>query len=414
MRSRAFLWFVAFAFAIVAASPAAAQWTQMSGMDTQRFDPIMAADAQNIYVFGGMDWLGSYLRSSDKYKISTLTWSNAANLPAALALGHGTELGGWIYIPGGFDGTNVVGTVYRYQTTWNLFETMTATVPGPRYAYTFDKIGTLLYLCGGGDQNDLSHPECWSYDPDNDEWLALTPMPTSRRFHGSGVAGGKLYVFGGVDETDTELNTCDVYTPGTDSWDTCPNLPTIWWGGASGTANGKLIFSHGENGSGGWVNKGYTATPGGSWTQTTNVVQNRYRVGWAVSQNALWVAGGDPIGPLGFPSDVMEKYTVVVTTTTTTTTTHVTTTTHTTTTTHATTTTTNPGTTTTTSPTTTSIPTSTTTTTQPSDDDDDDGWFPGDDDDDDDDSDTGLGGVGGGNGGGDDDGGGSDGGGGCA
>lgn len=409
MRSRAFMWFCALVFALVAASPASAQWTQMPAMSTQRFDPIMAADAQNIYVFGGTDWLFNTLRTTEKFKISALTWSNTALLPAPLSLGHGAESGGWIYIPGGFDGTNVVGTVYRYQTTWNYFETMTSTVPEGRYAYTFDKIGTLLYLCGGGDQNDVSQEECWSYNPSNDQWSALASMPTPRRFHGSGVINGKLYVFGGVDALDNESNTCDVYTPGTDSWDTCPNLPTIWWGGASGAANGRLIFSHGENGSGAWVNKGYTAVPGGSWTATTNVIQNRYRVGWAVTQNALWVAGGDPLGPLGFPSNVMEKYVVVTTTTTTTTTTSTTTTTH------ATTTTTTQGTTTTTSPTTTE-PTSTTTTTQPGDDDDDDGWFPDDDsgdDDDDDDSDTGLGGIGGGNGGGDDDDdGGSDGGGG--
>ena len=61
-----------------------------------------------------------------------------------------------------------------------------------------------LYLFGGQAQLEAGGPtqvplsNTWEYDPANDSWKALAPMPTARTAAVAAEVGGKIYVLGGA------------------------------------------------------------------------------------------------------------------------------------------------------------------------------------------------------------------------
>src|SRR5262249_61147942 len=54
-----------------------------------------------------------------------------------------------------------------------------------------------MYAIGGVGPNRRNTNANEAYDPAQDRWLKLAPMPTPRDHHAIGVLNGKLYVIGG-------------------------------------------------------------------------------------------------------------------------------------------------------------------------------------------------------------------------
>jgi N-acetylneuraminic acid mutarotase len=68
-----------------------------------------------------------------------------------------------------------------------------------------------LYIFGGWDGKNYLDG-VYQYDPNQDHWTELTPMPTPRAYAGAVVVGGKIYVIGGYDGK-AALTTNEIYTP---------------------------------------------------------------------------------------------------------------------------------------------------------------------------------------------------------
>jgi N-acetylneuraminic acid mutarotase len=79
----------------------------------------------------------------------------------------------------------------------------------------------------------------WEYDPANDVWKALAPMPSKRGAAAAAVVNGKIYVVGGVGLPEGSKETglhpmraqgvtgrVDEYDPATNAWQTKASMPT--------------------------------------------------------------------------------------------------------------------------------------------------------------------------------------------
>ncbi|MBZ0270659.1 hypothetical protein K8I61_01375, partial [bacterium] len=355
------------------AATASAAWVQKQAMTTARFEPGVATDGSyRIWVFGGTNTAGAFLRDHEMYNANTNTWVSKPQAPAGgLAFAKGVFWGLQLFIPGGMTNGGVIDDQYIYDTLLNWWLPNSADpAPVARYGYSYDLIGDYAYMCGGADSSDNAKSDCYRYDLDGDTWTSIASMDFPRKFHGSGVINNKLYVFGGLTTSEIELNALDVFDPVTGTWSAKANMPTYWHGGSGVAVDGYLVYSHGNSGVG-FFNNTYVYSPGSnSWTWANQAVQQAREFPAAASTGgAAYVMGGDPDAPFGFPSSVVEANESPVPTSTTTTTTTkpptTTTTSSSTTTTPPTTTTTTPPTTTTTTPATTTTTQATTTTTTP-------------------------------------------------
>jgi N-acetylneuraminic acid mutarotase len=77
-----------------------------------------------------------------------------------------------------------------------------------------------LYVFGGWDGNQVVD-SVYQYDPESDHWQELTPMPTARSDLGVSVVEDKIFAIGGFDG-EKPLATTEVYTPSLEESDTSP------------------------------------------------------------------------------------------------------------------------------------------------------------------------------------------------
>lgn len=74
-----------------------------------------------------------------------------------------------------------------------------------------------LFVTGGWDgSSDLNNVEC--YDPQLNNWTAISPMNISRCSHRCVVVDNVLYVIGGNNFNDGYLNSIERYDEVADKW----------------------------------------------------------------------------------------------------------------------------------------------------------------------------------------------------
>jgi len=100
---------------------------------------------------------------------------------------------------------------------------------GPPLPHEYDhsslaELGGRLYVIGGY-TGRLSNPtnEVWSLGPGEQAWTDEPDLATRRGALATGAASGKLVAVGGVDESGNVLSSTEVFTPGT-GWSPGPNL----------------------------------------------------------------------------------------------------------------------------------------------------------------------------------------------
>lgn len=92
----------------------------------------------------------------------------------------------FIYVAGGYDGSNQLKSVERYDTESNKWEYV-ASISVARSALTLCMLAGQLYAIGGFDgQSFLSIVEV--YNPERDEWTDGVALPSSRSGHACAVS----------------------------------------------------------------------------------------------------------------------------------------------------------------------------------------------------------------------------------
>jgi len=202
---------------------------------------------------------------------------------------------GLIYVPGGYDAAGeVITTTEVYDPandTWNTVSPL----PAPLCAYAIAAVDSKLFVFGGWD-GDSYVASVYEYDPLEDDWTAKTAMSTARGFAAAGVVEDKIYVVGGYDGR-TEFALCEEYDPAKDDGTGVPwtiKAPmSVGRGGLGVAVVGKNLYAIG----GGWqsylmYNERYNPDTN-TWANLETPITAEWRnLGVAATESKIYAIGG--------------------------------------------------------------------------------------------------------------------------
>jgi N-acetylneuraminic acid mutarotase len=134
---------------------------------------------------------------------------------------------------------------------WTLRAQLTG---GAVFAATVAGPDGRVYVITGSTESGRLTARNSAYDPRQDTWNALAPIPTPRSEPGAALgADGKIYVIGGNPTLNrnqsSRMNAVEAYDPKTDRWNNCKSLPvprTALCAVAASDAGGRqLLFAIG-------------------------------------------------------------------------------------------------------------------------------------------------------------------------
>ena len=247
-------------------------------------------------------------------------WETIASFPDPHEEMFGATANGKMYVFGGFiPFWKVAGVVFEYDPATNKW-TQKKQMARPAHHLALIGYQGKVYIFGGFVPPEGTTPgwvpinNSWEYDPVNDSWKALAPMPTARGAAQAAELGGKIYVIGGgtlakgaekpyLDFTTPQnsLNTVEEYDPKTNEWRTRSPMPTPRNHVALGAINGKIYVAGGRVGApyislGSDVSLVEVYDPAkDSWVATLpqRMPTARSGVGFGVYNGRLLVAGGE-------------------------------------------------------------------------------------------------------------------------
>jgi N-acetylneuraminic acid mutarotase len=132
----------------------------------------------------------------------------------------------------GFNGVIVPAHIYRYNQQTNIWSTLPATLPAPRWEPALAAIGGDIYVFGGAmGTNGIGTPRAtvWRYRISTGQWKTLHPMPVAERGAIAVVGNdGMIYLVGGGDDPRIQVGDArvQIYNPATDTWTMGPSLTT--------------------------------------------------------------------------------------------------------------------------------------------------------------------------------------------
>ncbi|MGH7062687.1 MAG: Kelch repeat-containing protein [Stellaceae bacterium] len=198
-------------------------------------------------------------------------WKMAAPLPQAIGEIVAATVGGKIYVISGLDNRPGVhapaGDNWVYDPATDTWATRKK-MPVPAHHIMIATWQNKIYVFGGfvRPQNVAAWQpikDAWVYDPANDSWRQLAPMPTPRGAGEAVEVGGKIYVIGGarsskpgdpgapilLGSTDQlVVGTVEAYDPATDKWQERAPMPTARNHFFAGAVNGKIYAVDGRIG----------------------------------------------------------------------------------------------------------------------------------------------------------------------
>ena len=246
-------------------------------------------------------------------------WMNLAPFPEPREEMFGASAGGKVYAFGGLIPLwKTAGVVYEYDPGGNKWtQKKPMALPAHHLALT-DSNGK-IYIFGGfvypkvGAAAWVPINNAWEYDPANDTWKALAPMPTARGAAAATVVGDKIYVVGGgtlaagakepyLDFTTKQnvLSTVEEYDIKTNTWRQRTPMPTPRNHVAIGGVNGKIYVIGGRVGSV-YISMGSDVSlvevydvASNSWdAQGARMPTARSGVAFGVYGGKIYVAGGE-------------------------------------------------------------------------------------------------------------------------
>ena len=201
--------------------PTTDSWATMAPMPTPRAGLAAAVQGTVIYAIGGrtgtVPGSGTALDCVEGYDISSNTWSPACGAIGALKPMPTKRMDlaavarkGLIYVMGGATGVNpgvggpVVATVEIYNpATKNWMNNpakdmwkVGASMPTARANLALGTCGNKIIAIGGRSPGSSKLPTVEEYNPNNDTWRVLGPIPTGRSEHGAEFHGGLVFVAG--------------------------------------------------------------------------------------------------------------------------------------------------------------------------------------------------------------------------
>ena len=193
------------------------RWHDLPPMPAARMGFALASYSKDgtphLYAIGG-DTGGAVSGEVISYDTAAKQWVKWDSKPTAVSDVQAAVIGNKIYVPGGRLGDGQITNVFEaYDPQNNRWATLKP-LPQPRSGYALATVEGKLYLFGGWD-GATYRAEVWQYNPDQDAWSERTPMPTARAFAGAAALEGQIYVVGGEGKSGA-LTVNERYSPSND------------------------------------------------------------------------------------------------------------------------------------------------------------------------------------------------------
>jgi N-acetylneuraminic acid mutarotase len=157
--------------------------------------------------------------------------------------------GTFVYVGGGYDGTNVHNDTFRYDP---VADTWTPLAPAPDEHFLSQAVidNAKIYNIAGFNLFGQS-TTTRIYDIATNTWTTGTPIPEPLGLsdHAIGLSNGVIYIAGGFNGSGA-INTVRAYDIATDTWSTLASMPTALYLPGFGIINGKLYVASGNSGGG--------------------------------------------------------------------------------------------------------------------------------------------------------------------
>lgn len=194
-------------------------------------------------------------------------WTKLAPFPEPAEEVYGAAAGGKMYVMGGLaPGWKPRGLVFEYDPASDKW-TKKKPMPLSSHHLAIVELNGKVYVFGGFVPPQSGPPawvpivNAWEYDPANDAWKALAPMPSKRGSAVAAAVGGKIYVIGGggtspgskepsihPTKPHLALGTVEEYDPATNSWRARTPMPTPRNHSGIGVVGGKIYVIGGRTG----------------------------------------------------------------------------------------------------------------------------------------------------------------------
>ncbi len=277
-------------------------WLNLAPLSEARQEVGVAEVGGKLYVAGGFRLDQSTANTAEVYDPETDTWTTLAPMPIAVNHPAAVGVAGRLYVLGGYQSglSEPTSAVQVYDPAQNLWSQV-ADMPTPRGGLAAAVIDDKIYAVGGARLNSVA--DFAVYDPTTDQWTELEPMPTPRDHLGAAAIDGKLYVVGGRAGGNFTLATLEVYDPVTSQWQELSPLPT----GRSGhavAALGNCLYAFGGEGNdqdaqGMFANVEKYNTLTGAWEMLGPMPTPRHGIGAAVIDAQIYLPAGATVAGFG-------------------------------------------------------------------------------------------------------------------
>jgi N-acetylneuraminic acid mutarotase len=199
------------------------QWIARPPLRHARGGLGVAKVGRQILAIGGFDE-NNILDAVEARRVSgSGGWRDLAPMPTARANLATAEVGGLVYAVGGLDDVDNSDVVETFNPRTGRWAT-SVPLPQPRAFAGAAGLGGLLYVAGGEvklapDTYEVTNSVV-VYDPKNDTWRSVAPMPTIRQRLRLVASGRYLYAIGGFDLAGQSLTTVERYDPKSNRWAT--------------------------------------------------------------------------------------------------------------------------------------------------------------------------------------------------
>lgn len=284
-------------------------WQMLAPLPTPRTEVAVAELGGKIYVAGGYAADGSTLDVVEVYDPATDRWATVAALPAGRNHMSLAALSERLYAVGGYEGpisdSAAAVDVWAYDPAADRWEAVTP-LPAPRAAHAVVATEGRLYVVGGVGPDAAA---TLVLEPGADEWTVLAPIPTEREHLAAAALDGRIYAIAGR-AGGQNLETVEAYVIAEDRWETLPPLPTARSGLAAAVVGDQVAVIGGEaiDGSGRTFAEVELFDPASrQWAAAEAMPTARHGLGAAVIEGALYVIGGGPVAGLTV-SGANERY----------------------------------------------------------------------------------------------------------
>ncbi|VDQ00351.1 unnamed protein product [Trichobilharzia regenti] len=169
---------------------------EISCMYEKRYYVSVAYADNHIYALGGHNGENQgRLDSAERYTLHENLWQTIASMNRVRSDAAAAELGGKVYVAGGFEGRRYHDSAEYYDPQTNQW-TLVSRMNSPRGGISLAQHNSYLYAIGGNDGNSRLRT-IERYDPIESRWEIVGQMNRRKSNLSSTVVNDEIYILGG-------------------------------------------------------------------------------------------------------------------------------------------------------------------------------------------------------------------------